>query len=92
MKVLIVDDDVDVYNESEVLWAISTRFQADKDLMVVKGAMGVILDPSASDEGLTARMGIDATKPLTEKAIKCTLPSEAKELAKRLVSSSIKGR
>lgn len=88
--VVVVDDDVGIYNESEVLWAISTRFQADKDLVMIPGTMGVILDPSASDEGLTARIGIDATKPLHERAVRLKLPEEAVEFARRLISSMAK--
>ena len=83
--VVVVDEDVNVFNESEVLWAISTRSQADKDLVIVPGTMGVILDPSASEDGLTARMGIDATEPLEKKAVRLTLPKEAKEFARRLM-------
>jgi 3-polyprenyl-4-hydroxybenzoate decarboxylase len=88
--VIAVDEDVNVLNESDVLWAISTRFQADKDLVMVPGAMGVILDPSASENGLTARMGIDATKPLDEKAIRCNIPGEARDFAKSLIASRSK--
>jgi len=88
--VVVVDEDVNVYNESDVLWAISTRFQADKDLVMVPRTMGVILDPSASEDGLTARMGLDATKPLHEKALRLRIPKEAREFAKRLVSSMSK--
>ncbi len=85
--VVAVDEDVNVYNESEVLWAVSTRFQADKDLVAVHGTMGVILDPSASENGLTARIGIDATKALHEKAVRCRIPDEAKDFAKRLIAA-----
>ncbi len=87
--VVVVDEDVDVFNETEVLWAISTRFQADRDLVKVQGAMGVVLDPSASDEGIATRIGMDATKPLKESAIKIQVPEKAKEFAKRLVSSKL---
>ena len=90
--IVVVDEDVDPYNESEVLWAISTRFQADKDLVTVPSTMGVILDPSASEDGLTARMGLDATKPLHEKALRLRMPKEAQEFAKRLVSSMSKSK
>jgi 2,5-furandicarboxylate decarboxylase 1 len=85
--VIVVDEDVNVFNEPEVLWAISTRFQADRDLVIVQGAMGVILDPSAAENGLTSRMGIDATKSLQEKAVRLKIPSEAREFAKSLISS-----
>jgi UbiD family decarboxylase len=83
--VIVVDEDVDVFNEAEVLWAISTRFQADKDLIIAQRTMGVILDPSASEDGLTARMGMDATTPLQEKAIRLRISEEAKGFARRLI-------
>ena len=60
--VVVVDDDIDVYDDYAVEWAIATRFQADKDLVVVQNARGSSLDPSA--EETTAKMGIDATKPI----------------------------
>ena len=85
--VVVVDEDVDISNESDILWALSTRFQADKDLVMVSRTMGVILDPSASEDGLGARMGLDATKPLHEKAVRLKIPKEAQEFAKRLASS-----
>ncbi len=88
--VVVVDGDVDVYNESDVLWAVSTRFQADKDLVTVQGTMGVILDPSASENGLTSRIGIDATKALHGKAVRCTIPDKARDFAKRLIAARSK--
>lgn len=60
--VVVVDDDIEVYDDDAVEWAIATRFQADKDLVVVQNARGSSLDPSA--EETTAKMGIDATKPI----------------------------
>jgi 2,5-furandicarboxylate decarboxylase 1 len=61
--VVVVDEDIDIYDDEQVLWAIATRSQWDKDLMVLPGMMGTRLDPSA--EGVSsAKGGIDATKPL----------------------------
>jgi len=85
--VVVVDEDIDVFNEAEVLWALSTRFQADKDLVTVPGTMGVILDPSAADNGLTCRMGMDATKPMQERAIRLQVPEAARKNAERLISA-----
>lgn len=62
--VTVVDEDVDPYNPREVEWALATRFQADKDLVVISGAKGNELDPSCPELALTAKMGMDATKPL----------------------------
>ena len=55
--------DVDVHDEREVLWAVATRMQADRDLLTIPSAMGAILDPS-SRAGTTAKLVIDATRPL----------------------------
>jgi len=67
-QVVVVDDDVDVHNPTEVEWAVATRFQADRDLVVVTGAQGSPLDPSTTLDGRTdgpsAKMGLDATRPL----------------------------
>jgi len=64
--VIVVDDDIDVFDESEVLWAVATRMQADRDLVVVAGSLGALLDPSADERGVTAKLGIDATRPFGE--------------------------
>jgi UbiD family decarboxylase len=64
--VIVVDDDIDVFDESEVLWAVATRMQADRDLVVISGSLGAMLDPSADDRGVTAKLGIDATRPFGE--------------------------
>lgn len=63
--VVIVDDDIDVFDEEAVLWAISNRFQADRGLVVIANAQGSELDPTAGPGGVNAKMGIDATKPMT---------------------------
>lgn len=64
--VVVVDEDVNVDNLEEVEWAIATRFRADRDLVVVRGVRGSTLDPTA-ENGVTAKMGIDATAPLSGK-------------------------
>lgn len=61
--VIVVDDDIDVFDESEVLWAVATRMQPDRDLVVISGSLGALLDPSADERGVTAKLGIDATRP-----------------------------
>jgi 2,5-furandicarboxylate decarboxylase 1 len=59
---------VNIDDETEIEWAVATRFQADRDLVIVSGAQGSKLDPS-SDNGISAKMGIDATKPLSADAM-----------------------
>jgi UbiD family decarboxylase len=62
--VVVVDDDVDIFNLSDVMWAVITRTRAEKDIVMIPGAMGAILDPTSDpvDHTLT-KVGIDATKP-----------------------------
>ncbi|MBI3091524.1 MAG: UbiD family decarboxylase [Candidatus Tectomicrobia bacterium] len=62
--VIVVDDDVDVFNEKDVLWSLSTRMQGDRSIMVMPRSMGVILDPSTTEQGVTTKVGIDSTRPL----------------------------
>jgi UbiD family decarboxylase len=64
--VVVVDDDIDIDNPSDVEWAIATRFRADEDLVLIKYARGSTLDPVAIDpvQGITTKMGIDATRPI----------------------------
>jgi 2,5-furandicarboxylate decarboxylase 1 len=62
--VVVVDDDVDIHNPTEVEWAVATRFQADRDLLIVPESQGSKLDPSTHN-GVGAKMGMDATKPLS---------------------------
>jgi len=63
--VIIVDDDVNIYDAKDVMWAIATRVQGDKDIIIIPGAYGHWLDRT-SDNGITTKVGIDATKPLSK--------------------------
>lgn len=62
--VVVVDEDVDIFNLQDVMWAVATRTRADKDVTMVHGAIGAILDPTSDPETYTlTKVGIDATKP-----------------------------
>lgn len=63
-QVVIVDDDVDIYNLREVEWAITTRSQASLDFVIIPEALGSSLEPSHDLRGVTDKVGIDATKPV----------------------------
>jgi UbiD family decarboxylase len=63
--VVVVDPDIDPDNPVDVEWAIATRFQAGEDLILIRGVRGSTLDPS-SDDGITDKLGIDATAPLNK--------------------------
>ena len=62
--VFVFDEDINIFDEPEVLWAIGTRSQWDKDLVVVPNCNAAGLDPSCERDGMGTRAGIDCTKPL----------------------------
>ncbi|MDD1772373.1 MAG: UbiD family decarboxylase [Methanomassiliicoccales archaeon] len=72
--VVIVDKDIDIFDDRQVEWAIATRFQASRGLLVINNAAGSSLDPST--EGTTSKVAIDATKPLGDTKVfeKAVLP------------------
>jgi UbiD family decarboxylase len=68
---VVVDDDINIYDPNEVEWAIATRFQADKNLMVMPNQPGSSLDPSGNltegKKATTCKAGVDATIPWGKK-------------------------
>jgi UbiD family decarboxylase len=62
--VIVVDDDVDIFDMNDVMWALATRVRAEKDIIFIPGAKGAVLDPTSDPETFTlTKMGIDATRP-----------------------------
>ncbi|MEM2393798.1 MAG: UbiD family decarboxylase [Candidatus Bathyarchaeia archaeon] len=92
---IVVDSDIDVFNMTDVEWALATRFQASEDLLVIENARGSTLDSSADQEtGLTSKMGIDATRPLAkpkEKFERAKIPTSkrVKEIVQKLHTSKV---
>ena len=66
--VWVVDTDIDIYDPAQVEWAMATRFQGDKDMVVFENQPGSSLDPSgiheAGKKSLTTKVGFDCTMPL----------------------------
>ncbi len=73
-QVTIVDDDVDPYDMQQVEWAVNTRMQPDKDIVIVPDLYSPTLDPSAPAPRTSAKMGIDATAPLGEERVMFEAP------------------
>jgi UbiD family decarboxylase len=65
--VTIVDENVDIFNPNAIEWAMATRFQGDRDMIVKTDQPGSSLDPSGKQEpgkkALTTKIGFDATIP-----------------------------
>lgn len=62
--VTVVDEDIDVFDPFQVEWAVNTRMQPDRDVVIVPDMYSPTLDPSAPAPRTSAKMGIDATMPL----------------------------
>jgi UbiD family decarboxylase len=83
--VVAVDEDVDVFDEEEVLWAIATRFQADTDMFMVPNVFCNRLDPSSRD-GMSAKLALDATAPLEWDVERAVVPRDAVRRAAELLA------
>ncbi len=78
-KAVIVDGDVEVEDDHEVEWSIATRFQGDRDLIMIPDVRGQPIDPSSKEGFLTTKLGIDATRPKKEGFEKVDVPEAIKK-------------
>jgi 2,5-furandicarboxylate decarboxylase 1 len=62
--VVIVDEDINIFDPQDVEYAIATRVKGDDDIIIVPKARGSSLDPVALPDGTTTKIGVDATKLL----------------------------
>jgi len=63
--VIVVDEDVDIFDMNDVMWAVATRVRAERDIVFVPGCKGAVLDPTSDPETFTlTKVGIDATRPI----------------------------
>jgi UbiD family decarboxylase len=60
-RVVVVDEDVNIFDDRQVTWAIATRCQPDRDITIVTHARGSDLDPSTKEDGYSGKWGVDAT-------------------------------
>jgi UbiD family decarboxylase len=87
--VIVVDDDVDIFNMNDVMWAIATRVRAEKDIVLIPGAKGAIIDPTSDPETFTlTKMGIDATRPSSKDFAERLVISEAQRARARALLES----
>lgn len=90
--IVVVDEDIDVFNEREVAWAVLTRSKAEK-MTFLPGAMGAVLDPMSDPVTNTiTKVGIDATLPLTgTPAERLRLPDEVMQWANDVLARQPQG-
>jgi UbiD family decarboxylase len=60
--VIVVDEDINIEDPTQVLWALTTRFQPATDMYVIPRGITSTLEPSASAEGVTSKLMLDLTK------------------------------
>lgn len=65
--VVVVDEDINIFDPDDVEFAIATRVKGDMDIMIIPNVRGSSLDPRGAPDGTTTKVGIDATKVLVEK-------------------------
>jgi 4-hydroxy-3-polyprenylbenzoate decarboxylase len=87
--VVIVDDDVNVHNMQEVLWAVTSRFDPARDVVIIPEAPTDSLDHSAYRQNLAGKLGIDATKKWREEGYEREWPDavEMSEDVKRKIDA-----
>jgi len=80
-QAFVFDEDINIFDEREVLWAISTRTQWENDVFSVKNSRASGLDPLSSDDDSTTKVGVDCTKPAppTPFAKRLYVPQETKD-------------
>ncbi|MDL2246059.1 UbiD family decarboxylase [Methanobrevibacter sp. OttesenSCG-928-K11] len=61
---VVVDTDINIFDPQDVEYAISTRVKGDEDIMIIPDVRGSSLDPVASSDGTTTKVGVDATKSI----------------------------
>jgi len=88
--VIVVDDDVDIFDTNDVMWAVATRVRPDKDIFFIPGAKGAILDPTSDPENFTVtKMGIDATRPAgRDFAERLVIPEESRAKARAVLAAA----
>jgi 4-hydroxy-3-polyprenylbenzoate decarboxylase len=84
--VIAVDDDIDLTDDSQVMWALATHFQPHRDVVIVDGLPGNALDPSASSVGTTSRMGLDATRGANFEGVRAKVSDAAMARAGKLLA------
>ncbi len=88
--VIVVDDDVDVFDLNDVMWAVATRVRADKDIFFIPNAKSAILDPTSDPKNFTVtKMGIDATRPAgLDFAERLVIPDDQRARARAILAKA----
>src|SRR5581483_791602 len=87
-QVIVVDEDVDIFDMDDVMWAVAARVRAEKDIFMVPGVKSAIIDPTSDPKTFTVtKMGIDATAPTEEGFAERLIISDAQRARARQILS-----
>jgi UbiD family decarboxylase len=87
-QVIVVDEDVDIFDMDDVMWAVATRVRAEKDIFMVPGVKSAIIDPTSDPKTFTVtKIGIDATAPTEEGFAERLIISDAQRARARQILS-----
>ena len=88
--VIVVDEDVDIFDMNDVMWAIATRVHAEKDVVMIPGVKSAIIDPTSDPKLFTVtKMGIDATRPSgVDFAERLVIPEEHRARARDILAAA----
>lgn len=89
-QVIVVDDDVDIFDMDDVMWAVATRVKAERDILLVPGVKSAIIDPTSDPTSFTVtKMGIDATAPIDEPfAERLVISDDQRVRAQKILASA----
>ena len=85
-NVFVVDPDVDIFSDEQMEWALATRFQADRDFVVLAGMRTIPLDPSLEGARTGAKAGFDCTVPFGRSGVETRSPEAPTYAGKRFPS------
>src|SRR5262249_22039746 len=86
-NVYVVDPDIDIFSDEQMDWALATRFQADRDLVVMDGMRAVPIDPSLLGARIGAKAGFDLTWPVgAASRLEMRVPEPPRYKGKRFAS------
>jgi 2,5-furandicarboxylate decarboxylase 1 len=88
--VIVVDEDVDIFDLNDVMWAVATRVRAERDIVFVPGCKGAVLDPTSDPETFTlTKVGIDATRPVSRDfAERLSISDAQRERVRKILASA----
>jgi 4-hydroxy-3-polyprenylbenzoate decarboxylase len=77
--IIVVDHDIDVHNINQVIWAVASNVDPQRDVVIIPGSHTDQLDPATPIPGYGSKLGIDATRKLPEENMGTRWPEEVAE-------------